>query len=95
MPTHRDEILLIHQVVTHPAGYNIDLFGDLVEIQGNDQGTYEVAWCPGPNAKAHPYRSFKSPLRAAAFFVWKRHKLGFGVDYDEKACKEAGLCTQP
>jgi hypothetical protein len=90
MRSYRDEIFLVYTAITHPAGYNIDLFGGLIEIQGNDQGTIEVTWYAGKNK--YPFRSFTNPLRAAAFFVWKRHQLKFGVDYDEKACKEAGLC---
>jgi hypothetical protein len=103
MPSHREEILLVQQVITHPAGFNLDVFGDCIAIQGNDQGTFEVTWTPVPDPAIPttsirrgtrpvlPYRSFTNSLRAAAFFVWKRHKLEYGVDCEAKACRGAGI----
>lgn len=37
MPSYRDEILLIHSVITHPAGFNVDLFGDLVTAREHSE----------------------------------------------------------
>lgn len=90
----RDEILAIYKLLTHPAGFDINLYGDLLTVRSTDQNTYEVEWSDDAlpeegMANSFCYRSFKSPLRAAATFVHYRHAWKLGEDYVAEACRAA------
>jgi hypothetical protein len=90
----RAEIQAVLTLLKHPAGFDINLYGDLLTVRSTDQGTYEVEWDPdyiplGANANSFGYRSFKCPLRAAATFVYYRHAWKLGEDYVAEACREA------
>ena len=90
MPTRaefREEVLLVHKIITHPAGYDLGLFGGLLSIRSTDQETFEVE-SEGIKVTWIRNRSFKSSLRAAATFVYLRHKWGIGIDHDIKAIQK-------
>jgi len=79
-----DEIKLIHQVITHPAAFNIDLFGGYVGIRSHCDG-YEVAWQePGAGAIIDCHKNFNpdESMLAVIFFVEKRYEMQAGMDFE-------------
>ncbi len=44
----QEEIELITKIISHPAGYDVDLFGTFC-VRPTDQGVWEVDWVDGNN----------------------------------------------
>ena len=88
---NRKEVSLLFAVLTHPAGFSVDLLGFL-GLRSTNQGIFEVDWedvlrgHPAPirfaGGRLTRYRTFKSPLRAVATFCWLRQKWQVGVDIE-------------
>jgi hypothetical protein len=82
------EVELVMCVISHPAGYDLDLFGGMLLIRSTDQDTVEVEWLLPANSirtsSETEYESFPSEqLRdAAIFFVKKRHEMKLGIDFE-------------
>jgi len=79
-----NEIEIITKIITHPAGFNIGLFGDLLTIRSHCDG-YEVAWidyADGTEIKSHKNFSPDCIKEAVKFFVEKRHKYQLGIDFE-------------
>lgn len=79
------EISLIVEVITHPSGFGIDLFGNLLYIHRNDNGKYAVGRDPLLQNGVWE-EEFNKPEDAAKFFVEKRHEMKIGYEY-ERASK--------
>ena len=88
--TKEEEIALIKNIITHPAGFNLGLHM-LLTIRSHSDG-FEVAW--GKAAKCideydkNYYKDFTDAQEAAEFFVNKRHELELGIDIEYKLMKE-------
>jgi hypothetical protein len=86
--TREQEVELVKTVISHEAGYDLDLFGGMLCIRStggpiNNEETIEVEW-QSPHDTPLQVKSFpKAELDSAArFFVEKRHDLGIGLDYE-------------
>lgn len=75
-----EEIKFVTSVITHPAGYDLDLFG-MYCVRPTDQGVWCVSW--EENGKTVE-RTFNTPEVAAAFFVNMRHEREAGIDIETK-----------
>ncbi len=93
MPTAAEfqaEVYLVTSVITHAAGYDLDLFGGMLVIRStggpmNDEETFEVEWNMMIGTKSEVgTQSFPRdrPEQAATFFVTKRQELRLGLDYE-------------
>ena len=83
------EIAMIYQVITHPAGFILDLFGGLLTLRSHCDG-YEVAWkeyLDGMECDFH--RDFKhgEAMDAVLFFVEKRFDHQCGIDFENELMK--------
>jgi hypothetical protein len=86
-----DEIKLIYQVITHPAGFNIDMFGNYLGIRSHCDG-YEVTWqemMDGMVCEWNKEFSHDEAMDAVIFFVEKRYELQCGVDIESELMKES------
>jgi|ERR1017187_5966435 hypothetical protein len=80
----QDEIDLIHKLLLHSAGYDIDIEGQLW-VRRYEWPQWAVEWevwlHDGTDV---PYKievmEFDDPLLAAEFFVNKRYELHIGLD---------------
>lgn len=92
----REEVQLVYNVLTHPAGFHIGVFG-LLEVRSTDQDVYEVSWDRGMNGHwrtqngTHPWRLYHSALRAAMVYCHLRRALDLGVDCEAAACSLAAV----
>lgn len=76
----QEEIEFVTQIIIHPAGYDLGLFGGLY-IRSTDQNTWEVTCMAEPYDQ---YKSFNSAKKAAEYFVETRLKLQLGADFEGK-----------
>lgn len=85
-----EEIVLIYEVITHPAGFIVDLFGGLCTIRSHCDG-YEVAWkeiLDGMECDFHRDFTHDEAKEAVVFFVDKRFELECGIDIEYELMKE-------
>jgi hypothetical protein len=83
-----DEIKLLYDVIMHPAGFIIDLFGNMLYIRSTNDD-YEVGWETLEDGQVCDWhKSFQDPLEAVTFFVEKRHERQLGVDFEIELMKE-------
>lgn len=78
-----DERQFILDAITHPAGYDVDLFAMLC-VRPTDQGAYCVTYEP-TGFKDDPRnweKCFEDPREAVDYFLAKRNELDIGVDHD-------------
>ena len=76
---------LVVAVITHKAGFDLDLFGGMLCARGTEQGVFCVSWNTDAASAGGPSdqeEEFKDPVEAATFFVQKRHELKLGMDYE-------------
>ena len=83
----RDEVALVLATVTHPAGFDVDLFGGMLCVRPTDQGVFCVSWdlfCvdDGRPRKDSGERCFNDPRRAVALFCRLRQREQIGVDFE-------------
>lgn len=76
-----EEIDLVYRLITHPAGYGVDMHGSLW-IRQYEYPEWAVEW-EMPDRKIE-VREFVDPLEAAKFFVNKRHEFQAGLDYERE-----------
>ena len=82
------EIQIVLQVINHPAGFDLDLFGHMLNI-GSTNSNWEVTWEELLDDQiVETYKEFFSVEEAARFFVEKRHDLQLGIDFEEALMKE-------
>lgn len=78
----QEEIDFVVQVITHPAGFDLDLFGCFC-IRPTDQGVWCVAWVDPINPiNIGTEKCFSTPIEAATFFVNKRYEDRIGIDFE-------------
>lgn len=87
MSNKEKEIILIHQVITHPAGYILNLFGNMLNIRSysTEFGTeWEIAWeeVLDGSVIVDSFKQFRDAMEAATFFVEKRFSMQLGIDID-------------
>lgn len=75
----QEEVDFVIQVITHPAGYDLDLFGYFC-IRPTDQ----KVWCVSYD---HPgeycwEKCFNTAEEAASYFVKIRHDEQIGIDFE-------------
>ncbi len=90
LDTKEDEIKLIHQIITHRAGFIIDLFGGMITIRSHSDG-FEVAWQTFDDSLVYDWHrdyAHHDSLEAVTFFVEKRHALQCGIDFEGELMKE-------
>lgn len=82
------EIDLVYKLLSHPAGYDIDIEGSLW-VRRYEYPMWAVEW-EVPHEKQInevvtktkvEVKEFENVLEAAIFFVDKRHDLKLGIDY--------------
>lgn len=92
MSKKEKEITLIYQVITHPAGYILDLFGNMLYIRSyfTEFGTeWEVVWeeVIEGGTVVDSFRQFRDAMEAATFFVEKRFSMQLGIDIEASLMK--------
>lgn len=78
----RVEAILIAQIITHVAGFTVDVDG-MITVGHGYADLYEVKWTltePCGRLKRQGHRTFKRPLRAAFWFAWLRRQADVGFD---------------
>jgi len=86
----QNEVDLVKAVLSHPAGYELDLLGAILTIRSpggpqNTEESIEVEWNAmiGTKPEVGSEVFDKSDLEGAAmFFVKKRHALRLGIDFE-------------
>jgi hypothetical protein len=73
-----EEAEILRAVITHPAGFCINMFHDVLGIRPHTDG-YEVNW--NINETDTGYVDFTNAMDACVFFVNKRIELEIGVDF--------------
>lgn len=79
------EIQLIYQIITHSAGFDVDIAGSLL-IRQYEYPMWAVEWEEWKdyndlNSRIALVREFTDPLEAASFFCKKRYELRLGLDF--------------
>ena len=92
MTSKEQEIELVYQVITHPAGYILDLFGNMLYIRSyfTEVGTeYEVVWeeILDGGTVVDSFKQFLDAKEAATFFVEKRCDMQLGIDIEHSLMK--------
>ena len=78
----QEEIIFVTKVITHPAGYDLDLFGTMC-VRPTDQLIWEVDWEESIDGKrVEKYKEFPTAKEAAEFFVHKRYEIQLGEDVE-------------
>ncbi len=87
--TREEEIALVVAVLEAPAGYDLDLFGGMLQIRSagapfGSEESIEVEW--EETEEKLIVRSFPKGevLAAATFFVEKRHERRLGLDFERE-----------
>lgn len=86
------EIELVYQVITHPAGYLLDLFGNMLYIRSYFVGTYqeyEISWeeIVDGGTVMNSFKQFLDAREASTYFVNKRHEMQLGMDIEHSLAK--------
>ena len=82
-----EEIEFVLKVITHPVGYDLDLFGTMC-VRPTDQGVWCVSWeentkiVDGKFTTDEREQCFPTPQEAAEFFVRKRIADEIGLDFE-------------
>lgn len=86
MKTKEEEIEIVYQAITHPAGFDVDIAGVLL-VRQYEHPQWAVEWENYDNShnREISVKEFDDPKEAARFFVEKRHEMEIGLDFDRKA----------
>ena len=92
MTPKEQEIELVYQVITHPAGYILDLFGNMLYIRSyftEIHTEYEVVWeeILDGGTVVDSFKQFLDAREAAIFFVEKRCDMQLGIDIEHSLMK--------
>ena len=79
--TIEDEIELVYDLLSHPAGFDIDIAG-LLWVRQYEWPQWAVEWNTPADTSKIEVQEFNNALDAATFFVAKRYELGYGLDFD-------------
>jgi|ERR1035437_1782718 hypothetical protein len=86
-----EEIKLINQIITHPAGFILDLFGEMLYIRST-MYEFEIGWEElEDNIVMNFTKLFDEALAASTFFVERRHKMQLGIDFESELIREKGV----
>lgn len=83
-----EEIDFVVKVITHPAGYDLDLFGSMC-VRPTDQGVWCVSWEENVEIEDCKFKveeiekCFPTAREAAEFFVKKRIQDEIGIDFEK------------
>lgn len=84
-----DEIALVHLVITHPAGFDLDISGTLlIRRYEHPEWAVEEEVEYGGNVGKYKIKEFKDALEAAKYFVERRHAKECGLDFEKIAMEE-------
>ena len=86
-----EEIKMVYQLIGHPAGFILDLFGEMLFIRSTYY-EFEIGWeevLDGLVLKN--YKLFWDLQDAATFFVEKRHEMQLGIDFEAELMREGSL----
>jgi hypothetical protein len=89
MEDYSFEIRFVQSIIEYKAGFNLD-FCRLLNVRGNDQGTWEVEY-GDTDGVSKRYKECETSEEAARLFVEWRHELELGIDIEERLCREQGL----
>jgi hypothetical protein len=78
--TREEEIQLVHNLLLHPAGFDIDIAG-LLWVRQYEWPRWAVEWEISGTTKVE-VKEFDDALEAATYFVNRRHEMKLGLDYD-------------
>ena len=79
---HREEHQLLVQVLRHPAGYDVDLFGVL--MVRSIEGGWAVTFDPPVEMSEPPWEEVcGDPEAAVTLFLAARHRLRLGSDHED------------
>lgn len=80
------ELNLIVAMITHPAGYVVDLFGGLLSVRGADEGNeqFTVEW-QNKEIGVPTFRLFDSAKEAVEYFLSVREKYKIGLDMEKSS----------
>jgi hypothetical protein len=93
----QEQIDFVIEVITHPAGYDLDLFGSLC-VRPTDQGVWCVSWKPDRPLQHNGRdiyeieKSFPTAEEAAEFFVRKRYQEKIGLDFEKVSFNQSREC---
>jgi hypothetical protein len=79
--TREEEIQLVHNLLLHPAGFDIDIAG-LLWVRQYEWPRWAVEWEVHGHTDLH-VEEFDSALDAATFFVNMRHERELGLDFEQ------------
>jgi hypothetical protein len=87
MMTIEEEIKHLITFLQHPAGFDVDMAGQLcIRPIYEVREFWEVSWAePEETVACEYHKEFVSLEEAAIFFVEKRHYLCLGLDFNELA----------
>jgi hypothetical protein len=78
--TREEEVQLIHTLLLHPAGFDIDIAG-ILWARRYEHPKWAVEWEVSGSTEIEVVE-FDNVLEAATYFVNKRHEMKLGLDYD-------------
>lgn len=76
------EIILVHNLLRHPAGFDIDIAG-LLWVRQYEWPQWAVEWTDPSDTSKVEVREFDNVLSAAIFFVDKRYEMELGLDIEQ------------
>lgn len=79
--TREEEVQLVHNLLEHPAGFDVDIAG-ILWVRRYEHPKWAVEWETSGKAADIHVEEFDTSLEAAVYFVNKRHEMKLGLDYD-------------
>ena len=76
-----EEIQLVHNLLLHPAGFDIDIDG-VLWVRRYEHPKWAVEWSPPSDTSKVEVQEFDNALDAAIFFVNMRHERQMGLDFE-------------
>ncbi len=85
---HQSEVELIYQLITHQAGFTVELFSTLY-IRSEEDGSWIVKWenffCPHSDPKSEwEELTFANAMQACQCFIELRYRICLGLDLEEQ-----------
>jgi len=83
-----EEVAMLITFLSHPAGFDVGMFGRMLHIRGIDEHCpsqrWEVKW---EELSGMSYKEFDDLPSAAIFFVELRHTMQLGLDFEKELLK--------
>lgn len=86
MTNLEQEVEFVHQLLKHPAGYDVGC-GGYLSIRRYEHPVWIIEFYEEGADIPSFTKEFDSPLEAAKIFVTMRHELELGLDFLEQALK--------